>query len=185
MRKQNLWRTKMQHLTVGSSRGQMKIQQMAFMLVMIIIFFLLAGLVFFVFYFSSLQGSAETLREKEAREVVKSITGTPELAFTSSRDCTQCIDLDKALILKTMIASGAYTNFWEIDYLVIEKIDGEPEKECTPVNYPECNKVTLIENDQYGLATSSFAALARWDEDMNDFRYEFGRIHASGVNSGS
>lgn len=174
----------MRHLIAGYSKGQMKIQQMAFMLVMIVIFFLMVGMVFFSIMFSNLRSTAEDLRQNEAKEIVKSISGSPELAFTSSRDCTQCIDFDKALYLKEMIQSGVYSGFWSLDYLVIEKVDPSLNGpiECTPVNFPDCTTITLIGNDNPGLAPAAFTSLAHWDKDMNDFRYDFGRIYASGVN---
>lgn len=160
----------------------MKIQQMAFMLVAVVIFFSIVGLIYFSITITNLRTQAENLRKNEAREIVKSISGTPELSFTSRSTCSQCLDLDKALLLKE---SSAYRNFWDLDYLEVEiiypHISGQVE--CNRANYPNCNKLVIInKNENFGLASSAFVALARWDRDMNDFRYEFGRIHASGEN---
>jgi hypothetical protein len=168
-----------------SRKGQMKIQQMAFMLVATVIFFSMVGLIYFSITLTNLRTQAEDLRKNEAREIVKSISRTPELSFTSTTTCSQCLDLDKALLLKDLAHSGAYENFWDLDYLEVEivypHVSGQVE--CTRANYPNCNKLVIInKTENFGLASSAFVSLARWDPDMNDFRYEFGRIHASGEN---
>ena len=163
----------------------MKIQQMAFMLVAVVIFFSMVGVIYFSITITNFRTQAENLRKNEASEIVKSITGAPELGFTSKTTCSQCLDLDKALLLKDLAQSGAYKNFWDLDYLEIEivypPVSGQVE--CTRANYPNCNRLVIInKTENFGLASSAFVALARWDSDMNEFRYEFGRIHASGDN---
>jgi hypothetical protein len=163
----------------------MKIQQMAFMLVAVMIFFSMVGMIYFSISLANLRNQAKLLRENEAKEIVKSIAGAPELSFTSHSTASQCLDLDKALMLKDLAQSGTYKNFWKIDYLEIERVypPVSGNVECTRANYPNCNRIVIInKTTNFGLASSAFVALARWDASINDFRYEFGRIHASGEN---
>lgn len=154
----------------------MKIQQMAFVLVAIVIFFAMAALIYFSISLSSLRQDVQQQRDNEAREIARGLAGVPELIFTSS-DCSQCIDLDKALVLSQ---SEKYKDFFGLEYLEIELLYPEkPNIECTKTNYPSCGKITLISTDQDISAKSAFVTLARWDPVLNDFRYELGRIQAA------
>ena len=171
----------MKDCVAGYSKGQMKIQQMAFMLVVLVIFFSMVALVYFAFSFSGLKAQAQELRDDEAREIARKLASTPEFAFTSSSDCSSCIDFDKALIMKD---NAAYTRFWNLDYLMIERIypkDGNSL--CAKNNYPDCNQLVVIDKSNSKIATkTAFVALAYWDQNLNDFRYELGRVHVSGNN---
>lgn len=175
----------MQILTVDYSKAQMKIQQMAFVLVALAIFFALASLLYFSITLNNLQNTAQGLQDAEAQEIVRKMSGTPELSFTSSTDCSSCVDFDKALLLKEI---NAYQSFWNLDYLMIERIyPSSNNEECTRFNYPDCSRITLISSPQNNFGTetpSAFVSIARWDEDTNRFIYELGAIHASGRNVG-
>jgi hypothetical protein len=170
----------MRRLYVSCSRGQIKIQQMAFMLVVLVIFFAMVGLVYLAISLANLKERAGALRDEEASKTVQKLSGVPELSFTSASDCSSCVDLDKALLLSER---DSYNNFWNLDYLRIEKIYPEsPDVECTRGSYPNCKWVTIIDKaagDVAGTKTA-FVSLVRWDPDLGGFRYEFGRIHAGG-----
>jgi hypothetical protein len=172
----------MTHFVASSSKGQMKIQQMAFMLVALVIFFALVALVYFTISIASLERAVTILEDAEARELVRSFHGSPEFTFTSAGDCSSCIDLDKVLFLKE---SEAYNNFWNLDLLVIEVIypldPNLADVECTRSNYPKCGKITLIEKPNFGARSEAFVTLARWDPEIDNFRYELGRIAVSGA----
>ena len=168
-------------LAVNYSKGQMKIQQMAFVLVAVMIFFGMVALIYFSISFSNIKDRAESLREKEAREIVKKISSSPEFS-SDIGDCSSCVDLDKVLMLKE---EEDYKKFWNLDYLVVEKISNKTSViECTKVNYPDCDKITIIEKTQdFGLVDEAFVTLIRWDPDLGSsgsFRYELGRVYASG-----
>jgi len=170
--------TKMTDLTaIYSKKAQMKIQQMAFVLLAIMIFFAMVGLIYFTISIANVQASAEELRDNEARETVKKLSGSPELGFTSTTDCSSCIDLDKALILKD---STRYQNFWNLDFLMIEKISPESSSvECTKTNYPDCSQITLINKGGSLSTKTAIVAIAHWDGNRQSFVYELGKIHAS------
>lgn len=157
---------------------------MAFMLVAVFILFSMVGLVYVSITSSQIDSETKALRNQEAVESVKKLSGTAEFAFKSGGDCSSCIDLDKTLMLKER---SQYKNFWNFDYLMIEKVyPNETERECTKTNYPECNKITIIDsNDKKIVTKTTFVTLARWDPNLGasgDFRYELGRIHISAKN---
>lgn len=166
------------HHLVGYSKAQMKIQQMAFMLIAIMIFFSMVGLIYFAITLSNLETKAQALGDEEAMRTVRKISSTPELAFTVDSSCSSCVDLDKAFVLKTY---SGYKELWNLDYLMIEIISPQPIlAECTTFNYPDCNTITIVDNSQNTIATkTAFIALARFDQSKNTVVYELGKIHAS------
>ncbi len=171
----------MKGLIADCSRGQMKIQQMAFMLVGLVVFFAMVGILVVVFSLAGLKDSANTLRENEARELAKKLASSPELAFTSSSDCNSCVDLEKSLMLADLNKQfGTYNKFWNLGYLQIEIVYPEkPKVECTRFNFPECDKISVLDDGGSVNAKSAFIALAYWDRELGKYQYEMGKIHAS------
>lgn len=166
----------MNNLTVNYSKGQMKIQQMAFVIVALVIFFAMVGIIYVIFSLSSIKQTAQELKDNEARELSIKIASSPELAFTSESDCSSCLDLEKALMLKDL---NNYKEFWNLGYLKIEKVfPEEQDEECTRFNFPRCKKITIIDSDSVN-AKSAFVALARWDAESGKYKYELGRIYTS------
>lgn len=125
---------------------------MSFMLVIVVIFFALVGMILVGFFMNNTKKEAEILKEQNARLLSSRIANSPELscggAYEENR--MNCIDLDKVLVLKE--SSDKYKNFWDVDKLEIRKIYSEGgvggEIECNRGNYPNCNIITLIKNDE-------------------------------------
>ncbi len=172
----------MNYLTVNyfNKRGQMKIQQMAFVLVGLAIFFSMVLIIFFNIYISKIKSDSLNLKENEAIELVRKISSSPEFIW-GGYDCSSCVDFDKIFILKDM---SQYKKFWNIDYLKIEKISNKTiSVECTRLNYPDCDVITIIGGNDIGRVDQSFVTLARWDSMIGgsgNFRHELGRIFVSG-----
>lgn len=166
----------MMHLSANYSKtGQMKIQEMAFVLVAIMIFFGLVALIFFSIRVSNLRESAGELREDEAKQLVRKLASTPEFSF---RNCQVCIDFDKVLELK---GKKDYQGFWNLDYLAVELVYPDKNGECNKSNYPECRSITIINKTQFGTAPDAFVSLCRWEQEKKGyFKCELGRIYASG-----
>jgi hypothetical protein len=155
-------------------KGQMKIQQMAFVLMAIVIFFALVSLFYFSIRIRSLQKSALSLREEEAKELIRKLAVTPEFSF---EDCTNCIDLDKVMILKER---QTYKGFWDLDVLFIETVYPDKEGECTLANYPECRRIMIInKTEEFGITSGAFVSLCRWDQE-GYYKCELGKVYASG-----
>lgn len=156
-------------------KGQMKIQEMAFVLLAIIIFFAMVTLVYFSIRLSSLREDVSLQREQTARETVRKLSDIPEFSWA---ECSGCIDADKVFILKDRLS---YKIFWDIDYLMVEKIyPNSTQRECNKANYPDCTTITLVNNTKnFGIPTSAFISLCRFESSGGYMKCELGRIHAS------
>ena len=164
-----------------NKKAQLKIQQMAFVLVALLIFFGIASLFYFSIRLNSLKGDASSLRETEAQEIVRKLASTPEFAFTSAGDCASCVDADKLLMLKER---KGYSGFWGLDYVSIDKIYPSYNGECTRANYPNCKTITLAkESEDFGTTVGSFISLCRLENLKGGyFKCELGKLYVSAKN---
>ncbi len=163
-------------LSVKYSKGQLKIQEMAFVLVAIMIFFAMIALIYFSVRLNSLEGDVQNLEDDYAKEIVKKITLSPEFSWESG-SCDSCLDFDKAFLLKDR---KSYQNFWELDYLAVERVHPVSNRgECNNDNYPDCGIVT-IRNVTKGAPADTFVSICRIEDGKT--KCELGRIYASGRN---
>lgn len=143
-----------------NKKGQIKIQQMVFMLIAVIMFFALVGIFVLSFKFSNLKESAAALEEENAKLLVSKIANSPEFscenAFGNKIDC---IDADKAMMLKNKLKE--YKDFWGVSNIEILKIFPEGEVICTSQNYPECNRIIFDLEKTTGTYVSNFVSLCR------------------------
>jgi len=145
-------------------KGQVKIQQTAFMLIAITLFFVLVGLFAVKMSFSGLKDRATNLDAENALLMVSNIANTPEFsceeAFGGTK--TNCIDFDKAMVIKNNIEK--YKGFWGVDNIELRRIypPGE-EILCTEESYPECNLLRIISDETVGIGISSFVSLCKKD----------------------
>ena len=170
----------MKNLSVNYSKGQVKIQEMAFVLVALFILFGIAILFYFSIRMSSLRQDVQSGIDTSAKEMVRRLSSSPEFAWTST-GCSQCLDEDKVFALKSM---KQYQDFWRLDYIAVETIYPNKTGECNAANYPNCRMITLVKkNDSIGTPSSAFVSLCRYDE-VNGINYEkceLGKIYASGA----
>lgn len=161
----------------SEQRGQLKIQQMSFVLVALMIFFAMAGLFFLSVGLRGLEKDAVALEDEETLELVRKLASSPEFLW-DGKECSHCIDLDKVLLLKER---AAYENFWGLDFLQIERVYPMGEGECEQSSYPACQTITLGTKKEVGSPKSSFVSLCRWESQKGGYvKCELGRIHASG-----
>lgn len=163
------------HLRVGSSRGQLKIQQMAFVLVALMVLF---GIVL-IFYVSiktaSLRTGAEDIRELQSQELARKITGSPEFVYPSGT-CTACVDMDKAFVLKERVLQNPdYAAFWNVPLIQVKRLSGE-ERECTRQNYPNCTTITIYSSNSSFTSVSSFITACSHDEQRGGQGCDLGKI---------
>ena len=156
-------------------KGQMKIQEMAFVLLAIIIFFAMVSLVYLSMRLTGIREDVGFQREQAARELVRKLSDIPEFSWSA---CSGCVDADKVLALKSR---RSYEGLWDVDYLMVEKIyPNSTKRECNSANYPDCTTITIINNTkQIGTPTSAFIALCRFDSSLDYTKCELGRIYAS------
>lgn len=168
---------KMNNWYANSFRGQFKIQQMAFVLLAIMLFFGMVALGYFAVRMNDLHKDAKALKEEEAKALVKKLAGSPEFRW---RECEGCIDFDKALILKER---EAFKGFWNLDYLRIDVLYPAKKGECTKKNYPDCKTLVVVnKSSEFGIPASSFVSLCRkeFEGGTSYDKCVLGRIYASG-----
>jgi len=152
---------------------------MAFVLVALMILFGLILVSYTSIKISQLNKEANRLGEEQATEMVKKIVSSPEFIWAYS-SCSLCIDMDKVFILKNR---SEYRDFWNVDFLIIEKItkDQRNRTECNLLNYPNCTTITLIKKDNadIGIPKGAFVSLCRHENDRDGYtRCELGKIYA-------
>lgn len=126
------------------TRGQMKIQQMAFMIVAVFIFFVLVGLFFIKVHFSELKEDVARLEKEQAISSLEVIADMPELNCGSSD--TLCLDKDKLRVMSRNF-SDVYDDFWPIASIEVYEIYPAFEEviKCPAVS---CNYYKIYDNEQ-------------------------------------
>jgi hypothetical protein len=149
-------------------KAQIKIQQMAFMLIAVFILFVMIGIIVVAVKSSNLKKTATEYQQKNALTLVSKLASSPEFSCGNSYGIqkTDCIDLDKVMGLKRNIDN--YEGFWEVSNIEIRKIYPAPSEEikCDFENYPNCNYIDLMENPQ-GNAVSNFVSLCHKESNGN------------------
>ena len=141
--------------------GQMKIQQMAFMLIAITLFFALVAIFVISFKYSGLKQSAMELEEENAMMLVTKLANSPEFSCGESFGETKinCIDENKVMALKE---NPAYSEFWKVSNIEIRKIYPKTEEKiCDSGNYPNCNIIKMYQKEISGFDASNFVSLCR------------------------
>src|SRR3989338_4663084 len=113
-------------LICNPKKAQIKIQQMAFMLLAVTLFFVLVGLFFLSFQLTRVQNQFTNIQEENAKKIVSTLANSPEFSCTRKR--AHCIDFDKALVMQE---HGEYKNFWQVQSISLKKL------------YPQSNSSVL------------------------------------------
>ncbi len=145
-----------------NNKGQLKIQQMAFMLMAVTLFFVLVGMFVLVVKFSGMQESATALEEKNAILLATRLANSPEFSCGFSFDETKlvCIDVDKVMMLKENMVK--YVNFWGVSNIEIRKIYPKGDVMCNLQNYPNCNVIRIRDKEISGTGQAkNFVSLCR------------------------
>jgi hypothetical protein len=139
-------------------KGQLKIQQMSFMLMAIFLFFILVGLFYVVINMAQLKQSVRTLEIERVVGLTARISSLPEMNFQGK---VNAIDGDKIMIIKNR---DKYKEFFGINGMIIRKVDGKSKDvECSSSNYPDCNLIKVFTKENISTTPSStvFVALCR------------------------
>jgi len=149
---------------LDDQKAQMKIQQTAFVLIAVTMFFALIGMFFLNMKLSKMEEVASELKDRKAQDMVSKLANSPEFSCGSSFEgeiIGNCVDFDKVMALKKNI--NDYEDMWGVEGIELRKIYPKESAgdiiECTNENYPECNKITLIESDRTG--KENFVTLCR------------------------
>jgi len=152
----------MRSIKIKDKKAQLKIQEMSFMLVAVVILFVLAGLFFVNIKYRELHKAAVEAEKEKAISTVIKIADTPEFMCSSSK--SGCIDTDKLIVMQER---QAYKGFWPVTSLSVRKIypsnDSELEIKCTKNNYPNCNIFKIYGEEKETIST--FVSLCRNEKD--------------------
>src|SRR3989338_7025066 len=154
-----------------SDRGQMKIQQMAFMLLAVTLFFVLVGLFFLSFQLTRVQNQFTNIQEENAKKIVSTLANSPEFSCTRKR--AHCIDFDKALVMQE---HGEYKNFWQVQSISLKKLYPQSNSSvlCNKGNYPDCTELRVLSSSGKNLVPeqSNFVQICRREQGFSD-SYEY------------
>lgn len=151
------------------SRGQLKIQEMAFMLVAVILFFVLVGLFASSIIYKNLKESATDIEEEKTLSAISNLAGTAEFVCTGNRP--NCIDEDK---LMALIGKRSYENYWPFTSLKVVKYSGFNKKEedfvrCNMQNYHDCDVIEVFDKNLNENVIHSFVALCGVEFEQNSY----------------
>lgn len=152
-----------------NKKSQIKIQEMAFMLVAIILFFILVGLFAASIIYKNLHEQATQLEEEKTLSAISNLAGTAEFVCTGNRP--NCIDEDK---LMALIGKKSYESYWPFTSLRVVKFSGfnKEEKnfiECNIQNYPNCDVFEIYDKKVNEDVIHSFVALCRVEFEQNPY----------------
>ncbi|HLC77547.1 MAG TPA: hypothetical protein VJH92_00290 [Candidatus Nanoarchaeia archaeon] len=157
---------------MANKKSQMKIQQTAFMLLGVTLFFALVGMAFVGLKLSGMKGEANDLKKQNAQLLVSKLANSPEFScgdsFYTSK--SNCIDADKVMALKAQEVK--YSGFWGTSNIEIRRIYPKTNGEvnCTKTNYPNCNIIALHAG-RVGTYEENFVILCR-KEAKNGVSYD-------------
>ena len=155
-----------------SKKGQLKIQEMAFMIVDIILFFILIGLFSLSIVYKNIQESATVIAEEKTLSAIENLAGTAEFICAGGK--SNCVDEDK---LMALIGKKSYDDFWDFSSLSVIKYGGFAKDEddwilCNLRNYPDCDVFEIYDaNVKNEKVISSFVALCRREHE-NNYNYD-------------
>ncbi len=153
-------------------RGQLKIQEMAFVLIALVLLFALGGVFFTSWRVHNAQTEVTSLQEYAGGQLLSHLVNTPELQGS----CQGCLSWDKAWVLAQ--ENTSLGDEWNLDYASVQVLGDNTT--CTSQNYPGCGSITLIKGSTYGTARRAFTAVCYWDNTIGQERCQLGMLLVSG-----
>ena len=161
---------------IADSNSQMKINEMIFMIIGLVIFFAIVFMFWLSFSLSGLKQDVSQSSRDRAIMLIARIADSPEFNCVDKQGA--CIDEDK---LAALLNYPSFKSFWMVDGLVVERLTKDNRSiECNAGNYPNCNIYSLKKAGVNTLPDSSIVNLCRI-ETKNGYSYEkcdIGRITA-------
>ena len=145
-----------------NKKAQLRIQEMSFMLVAVVLFFILVGLFALSIFYSNLLKEATEIAESRTVSAITNLADSPEFSCTGSK--SNCIDADKLIVL---IDKKEYKSFWPFSSLNVIKLDSFDKNKvemikCNSFNYPDCDMFVVYDrNVKNERKISSYVALCR------------------------
>ena len=159
----------MKKIQFKKRKAQLKIQEMSFMLLAVVLFFILVALFFITIKYSGLNKEVTLIQQEKALSTVIKLADTAE--FSCGKPL--CVDADKIMVLKDR---EAYKGFWQpltsISVVRIFPSENQTLKECSLENYPDCNLFKIYDKQIEDESTvDTFVSLCRKDS-KNNYIYD-------------
>lgn len=155
--------------------AQMKIQQMAFMILAVFLFFILVGLFFLSIELRSIRQEAMILNEEAAISSLQVISGMAEFSYDSREPLT--LDEDKLRVLSTIFG---YDSFWEVSSIKVYKV--YPVEKMIKCPAQDCNYYEIYNNGQKNVKEySTFVSICR---KVKEFGYVYDRCEIGKISVG-
>lgn len=143
----------------NNKKGQIQIQEMAFVLVAIILLFGLILLGFAMFQSTKIKQLAYETRKEKTIAMLDSIANMPEFSCKNA----YCLDEEKLIAyLNLEDRRTVYDKFWKnlnIALIKVERIVPEKQGNCNEQNYPNCKTYVLYVSNKDYQAYSTFMPL--------------------------
>ncbi|MFA5061141.1 MAG: hypothetical protein WC494_02410 [Candidatus Pacearchaeota archaeon] len=152
--------------------AQMKIQQMAFMILAVFLFFILVGLFFLSIELRGIKQKATILNEEVVISSLQVISDMTELSYDSKESLT--LDEDKLRVLPTI---SEYDSFWGVSSIKVYKI--YPAREIIKCPAQNCNYYEIYDNGQKNVKEySTFISICKKVKELGYVydRCEIGKI---------
>jgi hypothetical protein len=152
--------------------AQLRIQEMAFMLLAVFLFFTLVGLFGFAIVFTNISDDASNIKEDRTLSSVTSLADTPEMSCVAAK--SNCVDGDKLI---NLVGKDIYQELWPFSSLKVIRFSGFHKNEselieCTRANYPNCDVFYIYDKEvQNERTVSTHVAICR-KELENGFTYD-------------
>ena len=148
-----------------NKKAQMKINQMAFMLIAVTIFLAMVGMFILMIRIGNLKATASELEQQNAVLLASKLANSPEFscgeAFGTQR--ANCVDFDKVMMLKNNMEK--YEEFWGVSNLELKIVYPRRHRnvECTQESYRStgCDNILLIEKPVSGYDVSTYVTVCR------------------------
>ncbi|MEM4330778.1 MAG: hypothetical protein QW273_02095 [Candidatus Pacearchaeota archaeon] len=151
-------------------KSQMRIQQMAFMIVAVFIFFIFAGLFLLNFFIGDLRQQAYNLEKEKISQALSSWTELPE--FSCTEKSKYCIDETKIEILMSNEIKKEYEDYWPVSFMRVYKLEKMSSNLISCPN-ENCNYYEIINKNENSIfAYSTYVSLCRKVKEENFASYK-------------
>jgi len=153
-----------------TKKAQLKIQEMAFFLIAVVIFFVLVGIFAFSIIYSNLSKGATSAAEERTLSSITNLADSPEFSCGEPN----CVDADKLIGL---MQNKKYEIFFPFSSLSVHRQSTFTKNEsswikCTSANYPDCDVFEIYDkNVKNERAIANYVALCRVESE-NDYNYK-------------
>jgi len=162
-------------------KAQLKIQEMAFMLMAVVLFFVLVGIFVVSIVYINLYDQANIIAEEKTLSALINLADSPEFNCVTTK--SNCVDADKLI---SILDEESYKDFWTFSSLKVIRFKAfdkseEEMAECTFANYPDCDIFVVYDNQvKNEKVISSYIALCRKEyENYNTYdKCEIARLVA-------